>query len=399
MDTYKSIDDLDLKSNRALVRLDLNVPVNDGAVTDTTRIDRSIGTIKDLSAAGAKVILVSHFGRPKGAPNPDLSLRQVLSALEGALGQHVAFAEDCIGEAASSAVDAMADGDVLLLENTRFHKGEEANDPVFVEALASLADLFVNDAFSVSHRAHATSAGLAEKLPCAAGRALEAEVEALETVLGAPQRPVTAIVGGAKVSTKLELLSNLLDKVDYLVIGGGMANTFLAARGDPVGASLCEHELGDTARKIANDAKTKNVDLVLPTDVVVATALKPMAETQVIPVSDVGAKDMILDVGPNSLIEIAARLEASRTVLWNGPLGAFETPPFDNGTNQAARHVGMLTKIGQTVSVAGGGDTVAALANAGAEDEFTYVSTAGGAFLEWLEGKELPGLKALKKSG
>ena len=398
MPKFKTIDDLDVKGKRVLVRLDLNVPVRDGKVTDATRIERSAGTIKDLAARGGKVILTSHFGRPKDGPDPSQSLKPVIPAIEAAIGLKVAFAPDCIGPDAEAAVAALKPGEVLLLENTRFHKGEEKNDPVFVKALAKLGDFYVNDAFSAAHRAHASTEGVAHLMPSAAGRAMEAELKALAKALEAPERPVVAVVGGAKVSTKLDLLGNLLGKVDALVIGGAMANTFLAAQGLNVGKSLYEKELLPTARDILDSAKKRGVAFILPRDVVVAAEFKPMAATKTVPADKVPGDMMILDVGAGALADLAARFETAKTVVWNGPLGAFETPPFDQGTNTAARQVAMLTKMGALVSVAGGGDTVSALANAGAEDDFTYVSTAGGAFLEWLEGKELPGVKALEQS-
>ncbi len=398
MANYKTLDDIDVAGKRVLVRLDLNVPVKDGAVTDATRIERSVGTLKDLAEKNAKVILLSHFGRPKGQRNPDMSLKVVQSALKDALGADVAFAEDCIGDAAQTAVDALQPGGFLLLENTRYHAGEEKNDPDFVKSLAALGDIYVNDAFSAAHRAHASSEGLAHVLPAAAGRAMEKELKALSQALEDPDRPVVAIVGGAKVSTKLDLLGNLLEKVDYIVIGGGMANTFLAAKGVAVGASLCEHDLADKAREIMAAAEAKDVGIILPSDVVVAKEFKEMADNETIDVNAVGPDQMILDVGPGTLATIGGRIESANTVVWNGPLGAFEISPFDNGTNHAAQHVAMLTKIGEVVSVAGGGDTVAALNNAGATKDFSYVSTAGGAFLEWLEGKELPGVKALSSN-
>lgn len=395
MSTHKTIDDIDVANKRVFVRLDLNLPVKDGVVTDATRIERSVKTLKDLAEKNARVILLSHFGRPKGKPNPEMSLSVVLPTLEAALGTSVAFADDCIGDAAAVAIDQLKPGHFLLLENTRFHAGEEKNDAGFVEALSQNGDIYVNDAFSAAHRAHASTEGLAHVLPSAAGRAMEVELNALAQALETPERPVVAIVGGAKVSTKLDLLGNLLEKVDYIVIGGGMANTFLAAKGISVGKSLCEHDLGDKAREIMAAAEAKDVGIILPTDVVVASEFKEMAATQTVDVGNVPDDQMILDVGPNSLVTIGGRLESANTVVWNGPLGAFEVPPFDTGTNNAAQHVAMLTKIESLVSVAGGGDTVAALNNAGATKDFSYVSTAGGAFLEWLEGKELPGIKAL----
>lgn len=395
MSAFRTLDDLDVKAKRVLVRLDLNVPLADGKVSDATRIERSADTIKTLAARGAKVILLSHFGRPKDGPDPTQSLAPVVPEVANATGLKVAFASDCIGPAAEDAVAKLGAGDVLVLENTRFHKGEEKNDPAFIDALAKLGDIYVNDAFSAAHRAHASTEGLAHRLPCAAGRAMQEELLALNRALEMPAHPVVAVVGGAKISTKLDLLSNLLGKVDTLIIGGAMANTFLAAQGFDVGKSLFEKDLVATARDIIAQAQAKGVAIVLPRDVIVATEFKAMAPSSVVPVAAVPADAMILDVGPDSLRNIAAYFESARTVVWNGPFGAFELAPFDNGTNTAARQVAMLTKIGQLVSVAGGGDTVAALNNAGAADDFTYVSTAGGAFLEWLEGKDLPGVKAL----
>ena len=395
MPAFRSIDALEAKGKRVLVRADLNVPMKDGAVTDTARIDQAAMTIRDLSAKGAKVIVLSHFGRPDGKRVDAMSLRAVLPALSMAVGKPVAFADDCIGAAAETAVAAMKDGDVLLLENTRFHAEEEKNEARFVAALAKLGDAYVNDAFSAAHRAHATTEGLAHRLPAYAGRGMQAELEALTRVLEKPQHPVVAIVGGAKVSSKLAVLEHLIEKVDALVIGGGMANTFLKAQGFPIGKSLHEPALLDEARKILAAAKARGCAIVLPTDGVVATEFKAMAASKTLPVSQTPDDGMILDIGSDTIALIASRLETAKTVVWNGPLGAFEIPPFDNGTNAIARHVAMLTKVGQLVSVAGGGDTLAALAQAGAEDGFTYCSTAGGAFLEWLEGKELPGVKAL----
>ncbi len=395
MPAFRSIDALEAKGKRVLVRADLNVPMKDGAVTDTARIDQAATTIRDLSAKGAKVIVLSHFGRPDGKRVDAMSLRAVLPALSKAVGKSVAFADDCIGAAAETAVAAMKDGDVLLLENTRFHAEEEKNEARFVAALAKLGDAYVNDAFSAAHRAHATTEGLAHRLPAYAGRGMQAELEALTRVLEKPQHPVVAIVGGAKVSSKLAVLEHLIEKVDALVIGGGMANTFLKAQGFPIGKSLHEPALLDEARKILAAAKARGCAIVLPTDGVVATEFKAMAASKTLPVSQTPDDGMILDIGSDTIALIASRLETAKTVVWNGPLGAFEIPPFDNGTNAIARQVAMLTKVGQLVSVAGGGDTLAALAQAGAEDGFTYCSTAGGAFLEWLEGKELPGVKAL----
>lgn len=392
---FKTIDQLDAKGKRVLVRADLNVPMKDGAVTDTARIDQAATTIRDLVAKGARVVVLSHFGRPEGQRVESMSLKQIAPSLSKAVGKPVAFAPDCIGPEAEKAVASLKDGEVLLLENTRFHAGEEKNDGGLVASLAKLGDAYVNDAFSAAHRAHATTEGLAHKLPAFAGRGMQAELEALGRVLEKPQHPVVAIVGGAKVSSKLAVLENLITKVDALVIGGGMANTFLKAQGLAIGKSLHEPALLDKARAILNAAKTRGCAIVLPTDGVVAKEFKAMAPAKTLPVGETPDDGMILDVGSDSIALIASRLETAKTVVWNGPLGAFETPPFDNGTNAIARHVAMLTKVGQMVSVAGGGDTLAALAQAGAEDGFTYCSTAGGAFLEWLEGKELPGVKAL----
>lgn len=392
---FRTIDQLDARGKRVLVRADLNVPMKDGAVSDTARIDQAAKTIRDLVAKGARVVVLSHFGRPDGKRVDAMSLSQVVPALSQAVGKPVGFANDCIGAVAEAAVAGLKDGDVLCLENTRFHAGEEKNDPVLVAALAKLGDAYVNDAFSAAHRAHATTEGLAHKLPAYAGRGMQAELEALARVLEKPQHPVVAIVGGAKVSSKLAVLENLVGKVDALVIGGGMANTFLKAQGLPIGKSLHEPALLDKAREIMAKAKTRGCAIVLPSDGVVAKEFKAMAAAKTLPVNLTPDDGMILDIGSDSLADIAARLESAKTVVWNGPLGAFETPPFDMGTSSVARHVAMLTRVGSMVSVAGGGDTLAALAQAGAEDGFTYCSTAGGAFLEWLEGKELPGVKAL----
>ena len=392
---FRTIDELDARSKRVLVRADLNVPMKDGAVSDTARIDQAATTIRDLAAKGARVVVLSHFGRPDGKRVESMSLKAIVPALAKAVGKAVAFANDCIGAEAEKAVAGLKDGDVLLLENTRFHAGEEKNDAALVAALAKLGDAYVNDAFSAAHRAHATTEGLAHRLPAYAGRGMQAELEALGRVLEKPQHPVVAIVGGAKVSSKLAVLENLITKVDALVIGGGMANTFLKAQGFAIGKSLHEPALLDKAREIMTAAKARGCAIVLPSDGVVAKEFKAMAAAKTLSVAQTPDDGMILDIGTDSIAAIAARLETAKTVVWNGPLGAFETPPFDNGTNAIARHVAMLTKVGAMVSVAGGGDTLAALAQAGAEDGFTYCSTAGGAFLEWLEGRELPGVKAL----
>ena len=398
MPAFKTLDDLgDIKGKRVLVRVDLNVPVADGKVTDTTRIERVAPTILELSDKGAKVILLAHFGRPKGGPEAEFSLKIVAPSVEAVLDRKVHFAENCTGDEAAAAVDGLEAGGILLLENTRFHKAEEKNEAEFVKALAANGDIFVNDAFSAAHRAHASTEGLARHLPAHAGRTMQAELEALEKGLGNPARPVVAIVGGAKVSSKIDLLQNLVKKVDALVIGGGMANTFLAAQGINVGKSLCEHDLADTARAIMAEAKSAGCDIVLPSDGVVAREFKANAANETVPVSAIPADAMMLDVGPKSIEAVNAWISKAATLVWNGPLGAFEITPFDKATVSAAKHAAKETKAGKLVSVAGGGDTVAALNHAGVADDFTYVSTAGGAFLEWMEGKPLPGVEVLKK--
>ena len=398
MPSFKTLDDLgDIKGKRVLVRVDLNVPVTDGEVSDTTRIERVAPTIRELSDKGAKVILLAHFGRPKGGSDPEFSLKIVAPSVEAVLDRKVHFAEDCIGEKAASAVAGLEPGGILLLENTRFHKAEEKNEPDFARALAANGDIYVNDAFSAAHRAHASTEGLAHHLPAYAGRTMQAELEALEKGLGNPTRPVVAIVGGAKVSTKIDLLQNLVKKVDALVIGGGMANTFLAAQGINVGKSLCEHDLADTARAIMAEAKSAGCDIVLPSDGVVAREFKANAANETVSVSAIPGDAMMLDVGPKSVEAVNAWIGKAATLVWNGPLGAFEIEPFDKATVSAARHAAEETRAGRLVSVAGGGDTVAALNHAGVADDFSYVSTAGGAFLEWMEGKALPGVEVLKK--
>ena len=396
MTGYRTLDDLEVAGQRVLVRVDFNVPMADGAVSDATRLERALPTIKDLRAKGAKVFLLSHFGRPKGKPNAEMSLRPVADALSKLVEAPVAFAEDCTGEAAASVASCAQAGDIVLLENTRFHGGEEENDPAFAKALAENGDLYVNDAFSAAHRAHASTEGVARLLPAAAGRAMQRELEYLDRALSAPERPLMAIVGGAKISTKLDLLGNLVTKVNRLVIGGAMANTFLAARGLPVGKSLFESEMGETAREILLASKRSNCEVVLPTDVVVAGEFKADAPSKVVAVDAVGEGDMILDLGPETVAAINAQMDDAKTLVWNGPLGAFEIRPFDTATVGAAKHAAGLSKSGGLVAVAGGGDTVAALNHAGATEDFTYVSAAGGAFLEWLEGKTLPGVKALE---
>jgi phosphoglycerate kinase len=395
---FATLDDLEVKGRRVLVRSDLNVPMQDGVISDATRIDRGSKTIAELSAAGAKVIVLSHFRRPMGQRIPEMTLRPVAKGLSDALdGKPVAFADDCIGEAAKNAIATMKNGDILMLENVRFHKGEEANDPGFAKALATLGDLYVNDAFSCAHRAHASTETIAGLLPSAAGRNMEAELTALNSVLGKPQRPVAAVVGGAKISSKLKLLTSLVDKVDTLVIGGAMANTFLQARGFSVGTSLCEPDLVAMARTIDLRASATACDLVLPFEVVIAESLTEGVATRTISAGEVPEDMMILDVGPAAVSETVRRLTLCKTVVWNGPMGAFEIPPFDAGTNAVAQAVGKLCRQGKLLAVAGGGDTIAALTNAGVADQFTYLSTAGGAFLEWLEGKMLPGVSALNK--
>jgi len=395
MPAFRTIDDLDVAGRRVLLRADLNVPVADGRVTDPTRLERLAPTIVELAQRGARVIVASHFDRPGGKKVAAMSLAPVAAALGEVLGRPVAFALDCIGPEAAAAVAALPPGGILVLENLRFHPGEEANDPAFAKELASLAELYVNDAFSAAHRAHASTEAVAHLLPAAAGRLMQAELSALEAALGAPKRPVAAIVGGAKVSTKLDLLGNLVARVDCLIIGGGMANTFLAASGVAVGKSLCEHDMAATARDIAARAAARGTRIVLPVDAVVAEALKPGVATATVAIDAVPADRMILDVGPATVAAILAALGEARTLVWNGPLGAFETSPFDAATVAVAQRVARLTADGTLLSVAGGGDTVAALRRAGVMDGLSYVSSAGGAFLEWLEGRTLPGVAAL----
>ncbi len=392
--SWKTLDDMELDGKRVLTRVDINVPVENGMVTDTTRIDRIVPTIHDILAKGGKPMLLAHFGRPKGKVVLDMSLRTVLPALEAALGRSVTLIETLEGaEALTSEAQA---ADVLLLENIRFHPGEEANDPEFAKRIAGLGDIYCNDAFSAAHRAHVSTEGVARHLPSCAGRLMQAELQALEAALGTPKRPVVAVVGGAKVSTKIELLSNLIDKVDQLVIGGGMANTFIAAQGLNVGTSLCEHDMADTARAIMTKAATTGCEIILPADIVVAREFAACAENATFAVHLCPDDAMILDAGPQSVARVGAALDNAKTLIWNGPLGAFEIEPFDTATNAAARHAAALSREGKLISVAGGGDTVAALNKAGAADDFTYISTAGGAFLEWMEGKDLPGVAALK---
>lgn len=397
MTPFNTLDDADVAGKRVLLRVDLNVPMKDGVVTDRTRIERVLPTIREIADKGGRVVLLAHFGRPKGQPNTEMSLAPVAPVLSEMLGKPVGFAEDCVGPVAAGVVAALQDGDVVLLENTRFHAGEENNEPAFVDALASLGDLYVNDAFSAAHRAHASTEGLAHHLPAYAGRTMQAELEALEKGLGQPERPVVAVVGGAKVSSKIDLLQNLVTRVDALVISGGMANTFLAAQGISVGKSLCEHDLAETAHAIVKAAEASGCAIVLPTDAVVAREFKAGAASETVDVDAVPADAMILDTGPRSVEAVNQWLDKAKTLVWNGPLGAFEIAPFDKATVAAARHAAELTRAGKLISVAGGGDTVAALNQAGAASDFSYVSTAGGAFLEWMEGKALPGVEVLKR--
>jgi phosphoglycerate kinase len=396
MPAFRTLDDLAAKGQRVLLRADLNLPVKDGRITDLTRIERLAPTIRELSDKGARVVVCSHFDRPKGKRVPEMSLRPMATALGEVLGRPVAFADDCVGEEAERAVAGLRDGDVLVLENTRFHAGEEKNDPALSEGLARLADVFVNDAFSAAHRAHASTEGVARHVPAYAGRLMQAELEALDRALGSPQRPVVAIVGGAKVSTKLDLLGNLSKKVDALVIGGAMANTFLAAQGHPVGKSLQEAEMHGTARAILDDARKAGCEVVLPADLVVAEAFAAHAPHRVVAADAVPEGMMALDVGPATVAAVNARLASAKTLVWNGPFGAFELAPFDAATVAVAREAARLTESGALLSVGGGGDTVSALRHAGVAERMSYVSAAGGAFLEWLEGKTLPGVAALQ---
>lgn len=393
---FKTLDDMgDVSGKRVLVREDLNVPMADGRVTDDTRLRATIATVTELADKGAIVLILAHFGRPKGQRNPEFSLAMLTQPYSDVLGRPVRFIDDVVGEAAEAAVAMLNPGDIAILENTRFHAGEEKNDPELAAQIAKLGDLYVNDAFSAAHRAHVSTEGLARVLPAFAGRAMEAELDALEKALGAPEHPVAAVVGGAKVSTKLAVLKHLVGKVDHLIIGGGMANTFLAARGVDVGKSLCEHDLTGTAEEILDAADKAGCTVHLPYDVVVAKEFKPNPETRTVNVHEVAADEMILDLGPNAVEALGDVLKNCRTLVWNGPLGAFETPPFDMATVALARTAAALTQDGSLVSVAGGGDTVAALNQAGVGTQFTFVSTAGGAFLEWMEGQDLPGVAAL----
>jgi phosphoglycerate kinase len=395
---FRIIEDLELSGRRVLLRADLNVPMKDGRVADATRIERLVPTIEALVAAKARVVVISHFGRPDGRPREGMSLAPVLPALEAALGgRKVAFADDCIGPAAEAMVAKLRDGEVGLLENLRFHPGEEANDPAFAAQLAELGDLYVNDAFSAAHRAHASTEGLARLLPAYAGESMRRELDALDAALGNPQKPVIGIVGGAKVSTKLDLLKNLVGKLDRLAIGGGMANTFLFAQGIDIGGSLAERDMADTALEILAEAKARGCEILLPVDFVVATEVKPGAAARAVAAGQpLAADDKILDAGPATVARLTAAIDASKTLIWNGPLGVFEVPPFDAATVAVAHHVAARARSGHLVAVGGGGDTVAALHHAGVADDMTFVSTAGGAFLEWMEGKPLPGVEALR---
>ena len=398
MTGFKTLDDIgDVHGKHVLVRVDLNVPMNDGSVSDATRLRAMVPTVAELADKGAIVLLLSHFGRPQGAKNPNQSLSLVIDAVADTLGRSVMFISDCCGEGAKAGLAVLAPGDVAVLENTRFHPGEETNDPALAAAMAEIGDIYVNDAFSAAHRAHASTEGLAHLLPAFAGRAMQAELTALEKALGSPERPVAAIVGGAKVSSKIDVLRHLVSCVDHLVIGGGMANTFLAARGVDVGKSLCEHDLVDTANTIFEAADTAGCIIHLPYDVVTSREFRANPPVRTVNVHEVAADEMILDIGPAAVEALSDVLKNCRTLVWNGPLGAFETPPFDTATVALARTAAALTREGSLVSVAGGGDTVAALNQAGVGDDFTFVSTAGGAFLEWMEGRELPGVAALSQ--
>lgn len=396
MAAYKTLDDLDGAGKVALVRVDFNVPMDGGRVTDDTRLRAALDTVNTLRGQGAKVALLAHFGRPKGQRVPEMSLAPIAPAFAAVLGSEVAFSDECVGDAAKAAIAALPDAGIILLENTRFHAGEEKNDAELADAMAALGDVFVSDAFSASHRAHVSTVGLATRLPAYAGRSMERELTALDAALGQPKRPVLAVVGGAKVSSKIDLLKNLVSKVDALAIGGGMANTFLAARGHSVGKSLCEHDLADTAREIERNAKAAGCDILLPQDVVVARDFAAHADHRTCGLDGVGDDEMILDAGPQTVAILASAMDAANTLVWNGPLGAFELAPFDTATVQAAQAAATRCKAGQLIAVAGGGDTVAALNHAQAAQDFTYISTAGGAFLEWMEGKPLPGVEALK---
>ena len=395
--TYRTLEQVDTRGKRVLVRVDFNVPIQDGRIGDDTRLRAALPTIAELRAGGAKVILISHFDRPKGKRVPSMSLKPLVEPLSKLIGAPVAFADDCIGETAERAEGHLHAGDVLLLENLRYHAGEEANDPAFAKQLAALGDIYVDDAFSAAHRAHASTEGIAHLLPAYAGESMRRELNALDRALGNPERPVLGIVGGSKVSTKLELLSHLVTKLDRLAIGGGMANTFLFAQGWEVAASYCEKDLADTARDIMKEAGRNHCELLLPIDIVVGERAEPGAAARTRGLGELDEHERILDAGPQTVARLIKAMDESKTLVWNGPLGVFEVPPFDKGTMEAARHAAELAKAGKLVAVAGGGDTVSALNAAGVTDDFTFVSTAGGAFLEWMEGKTLPGVKALDR--
>lgn len=397
MANYNTLDDLSLENKVALVRVDMNVPMKDGLVSDATRLERLLPTLKDLQRAKAKIVLLSHFGRPKGERNEAYSLRPVAKALSDLMHKSVGFADDCVGAPAKEAIDNLKAGQILVLENTRFHAEEEANDAIFAKKIAALGDVFINDAFSAAHRAHATTESLAKLLPSAAGRLMEGELTALNNALENPQKPLAALVGGAKISTKLDLLQNLIRKVDVIVLGGGMANTFLAAKGVAVGGSLYEKEMLSTAQSIMKEADAQKCHILLPTDVVVASELTENAPSSIVYVDAIEDEQKIFDLGPNTVEEIKSTLSKCKTIIWNGPMGVFEVKPFDKATNSIAGYVATLTQEGTITSVAGGGDTIAALSNAGITQKITYISTAGGAFLEWMEGKALPGVVALSK--
>lgn len=399
MAAFRTLDDVDVSGKKVLVRADLNVPMENGTITDATRIDRILVNIREISEKKGMVILLSHLGRPENGPEPKNSLKPVAVELERQLGRYIAFASDCAGVVAKSAVDAMHDGGVLVLENTRFHAAETKNDPAFVDALAELGDIYVNDAFSTAHRAHASTEGLAHKLPAYIGRSMQHELEMLTSMLADPKRPLAAIVGGAKVSTKFELLGNLMREVEYMFVGGAMANTLLAASGKAIGNSLYEKKFADVARQIIAEADVANCKLVLPVDVVVAARFEPNVRTKTVDIDSVGEDQMILDIGPRTISQAVGLLASARTLVWNGPVGAFEIAPFNTGTTTIAKVAAQLTKVGALDSIAGGGDTIAALNQAAVTQDFTYVSTAGGAFLEWLEGKKLPGVEALRWTG
>jgi phosphoglycerate kinase len=398
MPSFRTLDDIAPAGKRVLIRVDLNVPMENGKVTDMTRIERVAPSIAELADKGARVVVLSHFGRPGGKVVPEMSLKTLVEPLSATLGKPVAFAENCVGATAQQAISVLKNGEIALLENLRFHKEEEKNEAAFIDQLSVLGDIYVNDAFSCAHRAHASTEGIANRMPAVAGRLMQAELEALDKALGNPKRPVAALVGGAKVSTKLELLGNLVGKVDRLVIGGGMANTFLHAQGIGVGKSLCEKDLAATARDILARAARVNCKVLLPVDAAIAAEFKAGAASRIVDIAAVPEDQMILDIGPASIAALKAELAGCATLVWNGPLGAFEVPPFDAGTTAIAREAAALTQAGKLLSVAGGGDTVAALAHAGVDGKFSYVSTAGGAFLEWMEGKELPGVAALVRA-